>query len=388
MIAYSKTGLDNLHIQDQAKEALANQCISEVEEATIKQHYAVDFYTPNFFIRVGLFILTAIAICFAMGLFLLMAFSSSSIDEPTGLFFLGALLSYGALELFVRGNKHYCSGVDDALLWSTFICLVTALNFINYIPMVVYALVLFLLSGYLSLRFVDSLMTAIACLSALGVVFFGYLELGAVARLTMPFVMMATAAGIYLIGHRLSKAPIVRYYSKCLLVVRVVTLLCFYAAGNYFVVREIGSSFFEVSLAPNQSIPFAWLFWAFTVSIPMLYMLRGVLKKDAVWLRTGLLLLAVMVITIRQYYHVMPIEVVLLIGGAIMMGVAYSLIRYLAQPRNGFTYKEGYEPSPINKLQVEALIINQTFSAPQAPDTGGTRLGGGSGGGAGAGEDY
>jgi hypothetical protein len=168
----------------------------------------------------------------------------------------------------------------------------------------------------------------------------------------------------------------------------VVALVCFYLAGNYFVVREIGDNMFALNLKEGERIPFGWLFWALTVGIPMFYMLRGVQKKDAVFLRVGLLLLAVMVITIRYYYHVMPIEVALLLGGGVMIGVAYFLIRYLAQPRNGFTYEEEKDASPINKLQVEALIINQTFSTPQAPETTGTKFGGGSGGGAGAGGDY
>jgi hypothetical protein len=47
--------------------------------------------------------------------------------------------------------------------------------------------------------------------------------------------------------------------------------------------------------------------------------------------------------------------------------VAYVLIRYLRQPRRGFTYKEEKEYTAINKLEVEALVINQTFGTPQAP---------------------
>jgi hypothetical protein len=111
-------------------------------------------------------------------------------------------------------------------------------------------------------------------------------------------------------------------------------------------------------------------------------------KKDPVLLRTGLLLIAVMIWTIRFYYHVMPIEIAMIAGGILITGISYILIRYLKNPRQGFMYKETKEGLPIGKLQIEALVINQSFAMPQTPEVSGTRFGGGSGGGAGAGGDY
>jgi hypothetical protein len=387
MIAYSKTGLDNLYIQEEAEVAFSHQCITEEEQVAIKERYPVGFYTPNFFIRVGLFILTAVIAGFSLGLFFLITYSGGNVYNPIGLFFFFTALSYVGLELFVRREHHYRSGVDDALLWTVVICFIAGLNCINGMTMLGYSLFVFLLSGYLALRFADALMSALACVCWLGFLFFAYMELGAIAKLTMPFVMMAAAAVLYFWRQRMAKAAASKYYRHCLMVVKVVALLSFYAAGNYFVVREIGNSLFELNLKEGQSIPFGWLFWALTVSIPMLYLLRGVQKKDAVFLRVGLLLLAVMIFTIRYYHHIMPLEIVMILGGMIMITVAYVLIRYLQQPHNGFTYKEEKEASPISKLQVEALLINQTFSTPQAAETG-TRFGGGSGGGAGAGGEY
>ena len=387
MIAYSKTGLNNLYIQEEAEAAFSHQCITEEEQVAIIERYPVGFYTPNFFIRVGLFILTAVIAGFSLGLVFLITYSGGNVYNPIGLFFFFSILSYGALEFFVRQNNHYRSGVDDALLWSVVICFIAGLNCINGMTMLGYSLLVFLLSGYLALRFTDALMSALACICWLGLLFFAYMELGAIAKLTMPFVMMAAAAVLYFWGQRIARAAASKYYRHCLMVVKVVALLSFYAAGNYFVVREIGNSLFELNLKEGEGIPFGWLFWALTASIPMLYLLRGVQKKDAVFLRVGLLLQAVMIFTIRYYYHIMPLEIVMILGGMVMITTAYVLIRYLQQPRKGFTYKEEKEESPISKLQVEALIINQTFSTPQAAETG-TRFGGGSGGGAGAGAEY
>jgi hypothetical protein len=388
MIAYHKNWLDNLYIQEQAEEAVAHDCISGEEQAAIKERYTVRFYTPNFFIRVGLFLLTAIIACFALGLFTLMTIDASSSAVFGILLLFTAGLSYGALEYFVQQNNHYRSGVDDALLWFSLICFMSGANCFRELPELVNAGLLFVASLYLSLRYADTLMSAVACISALGVLFFAYLELGTIAKPTMPFVMMAGAAGIYFIGQWLAGMRNSKYYRHCLVVVKVVALLSFYVAGNYFVVREMSNELFGLQLKEGEGIPFGWVFWALTVGVPMGYMYRGVQKKDAVFLRVGLLLVAAMVFTIRYYHHMMPLEVAMIIGGAVLMGTAYFLIRYLRQSRNGFTYKEGYEPSPINKLQVEALVINQTFSTPQTAEPTGTQFGGGSGGGAGAGGGY
>lgn len=387
MIAYSKTWLDNLDIHNEADKAFSHQCILEEEQVAIKQHFPVGFYSPNFFIRIGLFILTAVIASFSLGLFFMITLSSTG-DHSFGLFTFFTFLSYGALEFFVRENRHYRSGVDDALLWATVSSFIAALNCINGLHIVAYTLLVFLLSGYLALRFADALVSALACISWLGLLFYAYLELGAIAKLTMPFVMMAAAAMLYFFSLRIARAAEAKYYKLCLLVVRVVALLSFYVAGNYFVVRELGNSMFDLHLKEGESIPLGWLFWALTVSVPLLYLWRGVQKKDAVFLRVGLLLIAAIVFTIRYYYNVMPLEIVMILGGMVMITLAYVLIRYLQQPRNGFTYKEEKDASPINKLQIEALIINQTFSTPQVAETTGTEFGGGSGGGAGAGGEY
>ena len=75
----------------------------------------------------------------------------------------------------------------------------------------------------------------------------------------------------------------------------------------------------------------------------------------------------------------------MVMGGILFIGIAYALIKYLYEPKYGFTYREQDEPFFMDKLQVESLVIAQTFSEPRLPssDTG-TQFGGGTGGGGGA----
>ena len=96
-------------------------------------------------------------------------------------------------------------------------------------------------------------------------------------------------------------------------------------------------------------------------------------------------LIAAIVFTVRYYYHILPAETAMVIGGILFIVLAYALIRYLHEPKYGFTYKEQDEPFFMDKLNAESLVIAQTFSGPSLPATDtGTQFGGGTGGGGGA----
>jgi hypothetical protein len=77
----------------------------------------------------------------------------------------------------------------------------------------------------------------------------------------------------------------------------------------------------------------------------------------------------------------------MVIAGAVLIVLAYILIRYLRIPRNGFTSAPSDEPHPLDTPLVEGLIVAETFQ-PQQPADAGLQFGGGSGGGGGAGGQY
>ena len=189
---------------------------------------------------------------------------------------------------------------------------------------------------------------------------------------------------MYLFAKRQLKTKQWKHHANGILLLSVTGLVCLYAAGNYFVVREASVAMFNLNLKEGEDIPFGWLFWIFTMALPVLYMARGIQKKDAVLLRVGLLLVAALVGTVRYYFHLLPVEMAMVLAGIICTGVAYGLIRYLRQPKHGFTHKEQNDGFFMDKLQVESLVIAQTFSGPSLPADSGTQFGGGSGGGGGA----
>jgi hypothetical protein len=96
MIAYNKTSLLNKAIQEDVTTDFENDLISVEELQQIKQKYPVQFYTPNMFIRIGLFILTLIILSFSFSFFSLL-FMNSLESAWKGLMLFFAILTYVAL---------------------------------------------------------------------------------------------------------------------------------------------------------------------------------------------------------------------------------------------------------------------------------------------------
>lgn len=385
MIAYNKVWLDNLAAREDIEDAFHTNTLSAAEKKAAEMLYPVGFYSPNIFVRAGLFILTIIIACFSLGLLALM-FLSGIEDNIAGLVLFIGLFSYGALEFFVQAKYHYRSGVDDALLWITAVCLVSSLNLAVDISSSTNALVIFILATYFFLRFTDMLMAAASGLALLAVIFFNYSSMGDMARSTTPFLIMAIATAIYFGVKKMALQNSMRYYRLCSVVLEITMLIGFYAAANYYVVREVSNSMFGLGLNDNESIPFGWLFWIFTITIPLLYILRGLQKKDVVLLRIGLMLVAAIVFTVRYYYTVLPMEILMVLNGAIMIAISYAVTNYLTQPKNGFTSARLNNRPDKDKLNIEALLIAETFGTTEpAADA---KFGGGSTGGGGASGEF
>ena len=77
----------------------------------------------------------------------------------------------------------------------------------------------------------------------------------------------------------------------------------------------------------------------------------------------------------------------MLIGGIILIALSYILIKYLAVSRQGYTSVNLY-PSKKEILNVEALIIAETFSKKPGEQSQSGLYGGGSGGGGGATSEF
>ncbi|MEI2750511.1 MAG: hypothetical protein V9E88_17355 [Ferruginibacter sp.] len=67
-MGYNSIWLKNRLIVQEAGEAYAQQLITEAELQSVKRIYPVGFYTPNYIIRIGMFLLTLLVLLFSLGL--------------------------------------------------------------------------------------------------------------------------------------------------------------------------------------------------------------------------------------------------------------------------------------------------------------------------------
>jgi hypothetical protein len=297
------------------------------------------------------------------------------------LIFFG-VVSVAALEFFIYDRKVYRSGLDDALLWIASGLVLIGINLCaGHINTSMESLIVFLLAMAGVLRYADHLMALVAYGACLSIIFHIAIDLGPAARAFLPFLLMAVSVVLYLLFTRLSAEQRLRNYRSCLLLLRMATLLSFYLAGNYYIVREL-NAYISGSTGP---VTLGWLWWLLTAIVPVIYLIRGIQKKDVIFLWAGLALIAAAIFTVRYYYHVLPAELAMIIGGCVLIGSAYGLIRYLRSPKYGLTSIASNDPHLLEKLHIEALVLAETFQsvAAQPADTG-VHFGGGSGGGGGA----
>ena len=380
MIAYSRQSLDKLDIRQQAAKTLAKGAITPEEDQRIREAYPVTLYSPNVFIRIGLFLLTVLVVACGVGLSELITSGNS------GLLILWGVISYCGLELFIRRKQAYRSGVDDALLWmATFLVIYGIIWLVPWIPDNLSNGLTLLLATWGMLRYADRVMALMAYEALMSLIFHFLIVHSLLGSAVIPFVFMTLSTTAYLLFTRFSARESLRHYRPGLTLLRAAALLSFYLSVNYYVVQHLDPSIREKS-AP---VTLGWLWWTLTGVVPVGYIAWGIRRKDAILLWMGLPLVAATVFTVRYYYHVMPAELAMILAGTILLTAAYVLIRYLRIPRNGFTSAAADEPHPLQNLPVESLVLVETFKGvPSQPIDQPGHFGGGSGGGAGAGGTY
>ena len=129
-----------------------------------------------------------------------------------------------------------------------------------------------------------------------------------------------------------------------------------------------------------------------TALVPMAVFLRGVLRRRALLLDTGLVLLALSLVTLRVYVHALDVRVVLAGAGAILIGGALALNRRLSRgpagERRGFTAEPLFRDETAFRAVELVPVLAAHAPAAKPPDEPGFAGGGGSFGGGGAGSSY
>ncbi|MEO7562158.1 MAG: hypothetical protein ABIT07_06145, partial [Ferruginibacter sp.] len=120
MKAYSSSDLYSRIVQEQASAAFLAACIDEDSYKKILLSHSSKLYTPNYFIRIALALLSLVAVLFSAILLGLM-FDTNSSTAFILLFLFMAFICYLCLELFVKNKYYYNAGIDNFLMLATVI---------------------------------------------------------------------------------------------------------------------------------------------------------------------------------------------------------------------------------------------------------------------------
>ncbi|MCE9540556.1 MAG: hypothetical protein K8R85_15250 [Bacteroidetes bacterium] len=397
MIAYDPSFLRNSSIVKKSKQWYSKQLISAEQMNSILKNYTTGFYSPNLFIKIGLFIFTFFAIAASVGFYSLF-FLILNVNPQTGfLVFTCLLFSVGCvflLEYFIKNKKVYRAGVDECLLYSALGFILIAIGMLindgfepseNALLFCILA-VPFLIAAIV--RYADRFVTLIAAVCLYAIFFLSLLKLGEIAKLIMPFSLMIVSIPVYFFAIQQKQKETLFYWKKCIEIFELLALIVFYLAGNYFVIREASIAFFDMQLNDGENIPLAFIFYIFTAIIPLLYVYYGLKKKDKTLLWTGLLLIAAAVLTFKYYFSLGHPEITLTIAGMILIMVSYVCIKMLKTPKYGITFEEEPDEDNFLRSNAEALVIAQNFGAQSAETPSDTQFGGGGFGGAGSGGNF
>ena len=386
-VAYNETGLYNLAVVKESKRWMKQQLIGLEQYQKIGEVYKSDLYHPNFIIRILLFVATLLALAGVTGLIGLVIVDALE-DALAVVCVLYGVVSFFFLEkVFIQNNKHYKSGVNEGLLYHacgfTIGGVVGIFDFNEHVWLIVSLIVL----TFAAIRYIDLICTILAIGAFAGFLFFECYDMGGIFQQIIPFVFIIAFAPLYFISKSLKKKEENKFWVNNLLLVESLSLLFVYAAGNYLVVRELSVEMMGLYLEEGDDIPFAIIFYALTVIIPLAYLYFGIKNKDIVLLRVSLIVLAFSVFTFKFYFSLGHPEITLTLAGVILLGVSIWLLNYLKVQRNGFT-RENILSEKWANLNAEAFIISQTMGGNQVTVKEQFKGGGGGFGGGGASGEY
>lgn len=370
MIAYDKTLLDNLYIQEEANRLKESGFISK------EQYKALDSQLPrlktqnNLFIRIGFFILGSLLYSSICGFISLIGIGNM---EDAYLFFiyLFAIIGFATKEFMSREKNYFGFGLDDSFILGGILSLLIAVGLTfkqdydpNYLAVII---VMAISSSIAYLRYLNLSLALFACIGIAGSIAYLVFDYLIIGKTILPFVLLLFSASCYFISKNKLQNLTAPYYCNGLKLAKGFCLILFYLAGNYYVVRELNFSlygeYYYEGVSPE--IPFALLFWAFTFIIPVVYLFYSLKNKDRIMLWIGFLSLCFSFFTFRVYYHVLPPEVALTIGGIVVFAFTYFAIKKTKHNETGITFKEDRFANPNAFANLQTLVVASQFGIKQ-----------------------
>jgi len=389
IIAYDTAELEKTMVLSEAKRLHQSQFIDDDQWSQIKKSYSTNLYTPSFFIRVLLFIFSLFGTTSVLGsIGTILGLVGDSSYQILSLI-LGILLLFLTEKVLISGMHHYNSGITEAGIYSGLAFIAFGLFGTGQREPIVYALLGLLLLSFAAIRYLNLFALILAIGFFAWIIFLIVTGIGGVIEALMPFIFMSTFGLMYWCSQILQKKLPNVIFENQFVIAKTIALCLFYTSGNYFVVRELSIRLMGLALSEHDDIPFAMVFYLLTALVPMAYIYWGIRKKSILFIRVGLLTLALSVVTFKYYFSLGFPVITITISGAILIIVALVFFNYLKQIRNGFT-REILLRDKWHSSDLTAFIASQTLGGNKITNTSGndTHFGGGKFGGAGAGGNW
>ncbi|WP_281239495.1 hypothetical protein [Flavobacterium praedii] len=366
MIAYDKALLNNVYLDEEANRLKESGFINHEQYKALGNQLPRLKSQNNLFIRIGFFILGGMLYSSICGFISLLGIG---VMDNAYLFFiyLFAVIGFGAKEYMSKNMNYFGFGLDDAFILGGIATLLTAVGLTfeqnyntNYLAVI---LVMAIVSSIAYLRYLNLSLALLACFGITGSLAYATFEYLTIGKTILPFVMLLFSGGSYFISKKALQNLTVPYYYNGLKLAKGFCLILFYLAGNYYVVRELNFSLSDDYFYDGQSpeIPFAIFFWAFTMSIPLVYLFFSLKNKDRMMLWIGFLALCFAFFTFRMYHNVLPPEVALTIGGLLVFAFTYFVIKRTKHNETGLTFKVDRFTNPNAFANVQALVVASQF---------------------------
>jgi len=387
-IAYDIKELEKKKLLSSAKNLYKSKILSEEQWGKIKENYTSKLYSPSIFIRVLFFILTLIGLSTISGPLALILSINDFEDLRIAFLLFGVVFITVTDFVLIQKNHHYLSGVTEAGIYIglSFIAFGVLASEPN--NMLIYPLVGFILSSIAAVRYLN-LLGLVATFLFFGWILFQLcITIGGIMEALIPFVFMFVFGLTYWSCTKLEKKLTSVVFEDAFIVAKTLSLFIVYLAGNYYVVRELSIELMNLHLAEGEDIPFAFLFYVFTVLVPIAYLYFGIKKRSLLFIRTSLLTLALSVITLKYYFSLGMPMLTITLSGAILIIISFLIFRYLRQVQHGFT-SEKLLHDKWSSQDLTAIIASQTLGGNKVPTTeNDTTFKGGEFGGGGAGSNW
>lgn len=392
MKAYNEQWIYNRNILEQAERWHRQKLVSNEQMAAIRKAYPVDFRQTSGFLEIGLFLFTTVAIlaCYLLPASMFSLFSESS--TTYGVFTIVFGVTVGLVgQLLINRRLLYRNGVDNAFVVTMAGFLAFGYN--QFLPdgltLATHCFLTLPLLLLILWYYGDTLIAFFTLATFYTAVFDGLIKYNW-GKDALPFVMMGVSVVLYVAVTQIAKRnPKQVYYTDPLNLTQWIALIVLAASSNYFVVRELNGLLLKTSFigsrpfaAPEIGLP--GLFWFLTFGVPTVYLWQGLIKKNRMLIILGILGLIAAVATVHEYAALVPLNVALTIGGAVLIGIAVLSIRFLRQLKHGFTdAPDDDSPNEFFMNVATVAVVQATSSIHQAPKDD-LRFGDGDFGGAGS----